>query len=211
MKEKSNSNHFSLADALSYGFSTFFKRFLPIFKLACALLSGWLLFILIVGMGNLSNLINISTPFTSLFSFLHIIAILFLFFSFITIIAYIKGMLQIHDNGTIIWNKLLTDINWLKVICGMLIFSMLAIIFTAFFIIPVYIFVIRYYFFPYLLIENFGSIGDCFHEAARMSKGIRWKLFALFLIQSFLDSFIVIVPALTLANVWLYRKIQNKI
>lgn len=210
MEQSTRSNQFSLPDALSFGFSALFKNFFPILGLLAALVGG---FFLIWVLGILGGVVGV---FTTLLMPIHLVwyaiamSLLLLLSGIVLSIAYIKGMLQIHDYHKVTWNQLLTGINWFNALFGLLIFILGMGIGFILLVIPGYIFVTRYYFFPYLLLENYGSIGDCFGQAARLSKGIRWKLFFLTIMQSFLGSLIILLPALTLTNMHMYRELQGK-
>lgn len=118
----------------------------------------------------------------------------------------------------------LPEMNTLRFLFGSFLYGMLVFLGFLVFIIPGLYLSLRYAFVPTLIIDKKMSIIKAFRESSSMTHGIKWELFAYFLVLFFacfliillgiLTFFIGIIPALffvvwifTFANLYIYKKL----
>src|SRR5258706_1721108 len=113
----------------------------------------------------------------------------------------------------------------LKLICRFfvvsLIYGLLVIIGLLLFIVPGLYFATKYCFVSYIFVDKRGEIGiiDAFKESARLTERVKMQIFMLMLLQgliiiagllALLVGALVAIPVVTLAYVYVYRKLQAK-
>lgn len=100
-----------------------------------------------------------------------------------------------------------------------LLYALIVLIGFLLFIIPGIYFGIKYWFALYIYVDKRTGIIESFKESARITKGVKWQLFLLGLIQmlimlagtlALLIGLVIAIPINYLSDVYVYRKLSAK-
>lgn len=198
---------FSAGSCITHGWETFKKR--PGFLIGAVLI----VFVL-------SSLVSSINRLTSGGSLAHaLLAIVVLLVSFLIDIGLRNFSLKAHDT---IQNVSLSDLwhpeSYLWYVLAVLLTAVCVIVGLILFIIPGLIVAIMFAFVKLIVVDKGLGPIEAMRESARITKGYRWELFALFLLLILLNilglvclivGLLVTIPITMLSTVHAYRTLEN--
>ncbi len=168
-------------EAFSYGVSITKK------KLTLLLSISFLLFFFELAMNSLDFFLleNIYSLIIQIFAFL---------VSFIFQYNVLKISLDILNNKKTSIKKIfqIPNFNIIKFLLGNMIYTILVFLGLLAFVLPGIYFAIKYFFVPILIVDKKMGIFESAEKSSEMTKGVKWELFAYFLILSFASFLIVL-------------------
>lgn len=135
-------------------------------------------------------------------------------------IGLINVYLKLHDTNSADYPDLYTKLRLVgKVILSSLLYGLIITVGLILFIIPGFIFMIKYLFFSYLIVDKDLNPIEALKESSRLTKGHRWQLFLLALSMALLNllgtllafvGLLFTVPISMLVMTQAYRQLNSK-
>lgn len=141
-------------------------------------------------------------------------------FSLVISFVSIRIALNICDGIELKVSELLqfTLPHFLKFILANILFVLLVVAGLMLLIVPGLIWMIKYQYVPYLIVDKDASIGEAFSESGRITSGVKWKLlwFAILLgliniagALVFMVGLFATIPTTIVAIAYVYRKLSS--
>jgi len=102
---------------------------------------------------------------------------------------------------------------------GNIVYGLIVCVGLLLFIVPGFIWMVSYWFFPYVLIDKELGVWVALSEAKRISKDVRWELFKFMMVMgalniagvlTFFVGLFITIPITAVATAHVYRQLVNK-
>lgn len=202
--------HFSIGEALKWGFKTLFDQIMFFLVLGLVFLG---LYLAVSGVSALilslvAQRVLEDDPLILILAAVLIVALSVVFMGLF--LGLIKIMLDMYDHGKAEIKTLFSQGHLVfRFVAASLLFGLLVGIGMAFFVIPGIYFLCRYFFFNYAMVDKNLGVLEAFQESSRLTEGARWQILGLSIISWFINMVPLLAFATLLAAVYAYRHQQE--
>lgn len=156
------------------------------------------------------------------FSFLkNLYGLVFVVIGAVIQMGFIKIAIKIHDNQGAEFSDLFSTFHLiLKYFIASILYGVIVGIGLFLFIVPGIIWLIKFVFYDYLIVDKELGPLDSMRKSSELTKGVKWQLFVFFLLVLlvnmggaliFFVGLLFTIPATSIATVYVYRKLLARI